>query len=465
MKFSAAPAALCGSAMFFAALTGCERQSKAQPAPPPLPVTVARPITQEVRDYEELTGRIAPVEAVELRARVGGYLDRVTFQRAAQTNAASGPMLNGTGIPAGQQAAQLKPDGPPKPGDVPDGKLQEGGNVKEGEVLFEIDPRPYVAARDAAKADLDRSKALVGQLTADLKRAEELRVTNSISVQEYEKIASNKAEADANVRSSEAKLESAELDLKFTKVTAPITGRLGRAQITAGNLVTADVTPLTTIVREDPIHVYFDMPEPVVLRYQKLIRENKFDSARSKFLPVWIGLQNERGFPHEGVLDFIDNLLEAQTGTLRLRAIFANPLTVQDVRTFTPGMFVRVRLPASMPYEAMLVSERAITANINAKYVFVVDDQGIAHRREVQVGTLHDGLRVVTAGLSADERVVVNGLLRVRDGAKVQPTEGPMIPPSLGGETMSASAAPSSGGAAAAPQPTATPTATPAPTK
>ena len=381
-----------------ASSVGCRPSPPAQAAPPPPPVTVARPVVREVTDYEETTGRLAPVEAVELRARVSGYLQAVKFQ-AIDANGAK-PLEPGT--------------------------LREGDEAPKDAVLFEIDPRPYAAAEAAAQAEVERTVALVGRLSADVKRAETLRASNNISQEEFDKTVSTRAEAVATQKSAEAQLRTAQLNLEFTKVKAPIEGRLGRALVTAGNLITADFTPLVTIVREDPIHVYFDLPEQVVLRYQELIRKSEFTSARTQQLPMWVALGNDDGFPHRGWVDFIDNRVDRSTSTLRIRGVLDNPQVGDQPRRFTPGFFVRVRIPASRPYQAVQISERAITVDQGARVVFTVDDGGTAHRREVQIGLMHDGLRAITAGLQANERIVVNGLQRVRDGRPVKAEEGPM---------------------------------------
>lgn len=382
-----------------AVIGGCTPQRPAPPAMPPPPVTVAKPVVQTVADYEVTTGRADAYEAVDVRARVSGYLQKVTFHHA---------------------------DGRQSPGDSSPKQLREGDTVEAGTLLCEIDPRPYQAVYDAATADSDRAKAALDRLSADLARAENLRKTNNISVEEFDKISAQKAEAAATVAAAAAQIDAAKLNLEFTQVKAPITGRLGRALVTEGNLVTADVTLLTTIVREDPIYIYFDLSEQVMLRYKKLITENKFESAREQELPVDIGLANEDGFPHRGVVDFVDNRVDVPTATLKLRGRFANPELNKSIRALTPGMFVRVRIPASKPYEALLVGERAILTDQGEKVVFTVDADGTTHRRVVELGTLHGRLRVVTAGLKPDERIVVNGLQRVRDGAKVDPHDGPM---------------------------------------
>lgn len=396
-RFSARCAVIGVTSLF--TFSGCSRQTAAPPPPPPPPVTVATPIVSEVVDYEEVDGRAVPVEVVEVRARVSGYLDKVKFQNLDKSAA--------------------KPFAP--------GVLKEGDKVDKDVVLFEIDPRPYAAVLAAAKAEVERTKALVGRLTADVKRAETLRASNNISQEEFDKTNSTLAEAVATQKLAEAQQQTADLNFEFTKVKAPIAGRLGYALVTAGNLVNADVTPLTTIVREDPIHVDFDVSDQVVLRYQELIRKGELTSAREGSVPVWIALANDVGFPMRGEIDFVDNQFNKATGTMRIRARFDNPEGRGGIRRLTAGINVpRVRVPSSKPYPAVLISERAMTVDLGSRIVYVVDSQNIAHRREIVLGTAHEGLVAIKEGLKADERIVVNGIQRVRDGKPVQPETGKM---------------------------------------
>jgi RND family efflux transporter MFP subunit len=401
--------------LLVASVGGCKPQQAAPPAMPPPPVTVAKPIVQTITDYEVTTGRTAASESVDVRARVSGYLEKVTFQTLDRE-----PSL-GTAPPA----------------------LKEGDDVAAQTVLFEIDPRQYDAILDAAKADLDRTTAMVDRTTAELSRGEQLKVGNNISREDYDKLVAAKAEAVATQAAARAQIKAAQLNVDFTKVKAPIAGRLGRALVTAGNSITAELTPLTTIVREDPIHVYFDLPEQVVDRYRTMIRKGEFASARTQELPVEIGIENEEGFPHSGFIDFVDNTIDRPTASLKLRGRFDNPVVANHTRFFTAGMFVRVRIPASRPYEALLVSERAIISDQGDKIVYVVAADGTVHRRVIEPGSLQGRLRVVKSGLQADERIVVNGLQRVREGAKVTPQDGPMPGLPTPTATPSATATPS----------------------
>jgi RND family efflux transporter MFP subunit len=305
--------------------------------------------------------------------------------------------------------------------------LKEGDTVAAGTLLFVIDPKPFQATFDASVAARDRAVATLDRLTADLARAEKLRLTNNISSEEFDRIAASKAEAAATLAQSTAEVNSAKTNLDYTQIKAPITGRLGNARVSRGNLVTAQTTILTTIVREDPIFVYFDLSEQTVERYRALIRDNQFTSARQRELPVEVGLSSEQGYPHRGVIDFIDNAMNRPTASLRLRGRFENPDVGNGVRMLSPNMFIpRVRIAASRLHEGLLISERAILTDRADKIVYVVEADGTARRRVVELGALHDRLREIKAGLKADERIVVNGLPRVRDGAKVEPQEGPM---------------------------------------
>lgn len=391
---------------------GCRPPTAAPPPQAPPPVTVAKPVVETITDYEITTGRTAASESVDVRARVSGYLDKVTFQNL---------------------------DREPSLGTAPP-KLKEGDDVQAETVLFEIDPRQYDAVLDAAKADLDRTTAMVDRTTAELARGDQLKVGNNISREDYDKLVAAKAEAVATQAAARAQIKAAQLNVDFTKVKAPITGRLGRALVTAGNSITAEVTPLTTIVREDPIHVYFDLPEQVVDRYRSMIRKGEFASARTQELPVEIAIEGEQDFPHSGFIDFVDNQIDRPTASLRLRGRFDNPVVAHGTRFFTAGMFVRVRIPASRPYQALLVSERAVISDQGDKIVYVVDADGSAHRRVIEPGALHGRLRVVKSGLKPEDQVVVIGIQRVRDGAKVTPELKPM--PGLPTASAKATAAP-----------------------
>jgi RND family efflux transporter MFP subunit len=357
------------------ALAGCARAPAEAPAAAPPPVTVSYPVEREVTDYADFTSRTAAVDSVELRARVSGYLDRVNFK--------------------------------------------EGAVVKKGDVLFEIDPRTYAAAVEAAQGAVANSEASAALAEANLDRARRL-VGQAVSRQDYDTYATQKKQAAAQLVTNEAALQRARLDLGFTKVTAPISGRVSRYYVTVGNLVQAgDLTGgtlLTTIVSVDPMYAYFDVDEHTVLRVKQLIREGKLGTPDDAEVPVWLGLANEDGFPHRGTINFVDNQVNSRTGTLRVRGVFPN----KD-EALSPGYFARVRVPISAPHQALLVSERALDTDQGQKVVYVVDSDNRVTSRPVRLGALHDGLREVTDGLQPGDRVIVNGLQQVRPGATVEP--------------------------------------------
>ncbi len=359
-------------------LAGCTKPALKPPAPPP-EVTVAKPVVREVTDYFEFPGQTEAVDMVEIRARVTGYLDKVNFV--------------------------------------------DGQNVKKGELLYEIDPRPYQAALDRAKGELARLLALADKAKADLARSERLRPSGAISQDEYELRVANLAVYKASIQSAEAAIREAELNLGFTKITSPIDGRVSRTRITEGNLVqpgTNDSAVLTTVVSTDPIYVYFNVDEHVLLQYQELAfktgKELHPDNLKDLKFPVEIGLADETGYPHAGVVDFADNQIDRNTGTLRARGVFENAKEY-----LTPGMYVRVRTPFGDPHPALMVDERAIGTDQRQKYLLTVDKDNMVQYRRVKVGRLMEGMRAIESGLKADELVVVNGLQRARPGSPVQP--------------------------------------------
>ncbi|MGB1561612.1 MAG: efflux RND transporter periplasmic adaptor subunit [Sinimarinibacterium flocculans] len=370
-----------------AALSGCETAAQEASAPPPVEVTVRAAVAQEIVDWDHYTGRFEAVERVELRPRVSGTIDRVAFD--------------------------------------------EGALVEQGALLFQIDPRPYQARLDQARAELARAVAQKELAQSESVRAENLLQARAISREEYDERISRRGQTEAALRAAEAAVEAARLDLEFTRVTAPIAGRVSRAEITAGNFVAAGQTVLTSVVSVDPIHVYFDGDERSYLRYTELASRGERPSEREARLPVYVGLANEDGYPHGGEMDFIDNALDPRTGTIRARAVLPNP----DGR-FTPGLFARVQLVGSGRYTATLVDERAIGTDQSRRFVYVVDDLGAVQHREVQLGGTHEGLRVVRSGLVPGERVIVGGLQRVRPGAIVAAQE--QAAPTLTADTRDA---------------------------
>jgi RND family efflux transporter MFP subunit len=342
-------------------------------------VTVSEPASRTVTDYFEFPGQTEAVGEVEIRARVTGYLMKVNFV--------------------------------------------DGQNVKKGDLLYEIDPRPYQASLDRAKGDLSRLLALTDKAKADLARSERLRPSGAVSQEEYEQHVADLAVDKASVQSAQAAIRDAELNLEFTKITSPIDGRVSRTRITEGNLVQSgspDSTLLTTVVSTNPIYVYFNMDEHVLLKYQEMSLKTGKDLhpkiLKDLRVPVEIGLPDEKGFPHAGILDFNDNKIDRNTGTLRARGVFENPKEY-----LTPGLFVRVRIPFGSPHQVLLVNDRAIGTDQRQKYLLTVNKQDVVEYRRVTVGRLLDDMRVIETGLNPDDRVVVNGLQRARPGSTVQP--------------------------------------------
>jgi RND family efflux transporter MFP subunit len=357
---------------------GCSNQPPA--APPPQAVTVAEVPERKITEWDEFTGRLEAVDAVEIRPRVSGYIRRIAFN--------------------------------------------EGNGVKRGQVLFEIDPRPYQADLARAEAELERASSAAALAASEVERAGRLVHVQAISREEYDTRTSAEAQGDAVVRAAEAAVATARLNLEWTKVRSPITGRVSRAEVTPGNLVHAgppDATLLTTVVSVDPIYAYFEGDEQTYLKYAALARNGSRPNSSDSRTPVYLGLANEEGFPHRGYVDFIDNRLNPEAGTIRVRAVFSN-----KEHRFTPGLFARIRLVGSGSYSATLVLDRAIGTDQDKKFVLVLKPDSTVDYRSVKLGRLVDGLRVVDSGLKPGEQIVINGLQRVRPGMKVAPTTAPM---------------------------------------
>ncbi len=372
-------------------LAGCSQTPEEAPGKSLPTVTVSYPLQREVTDYQDYTGRTAAVDSVQVQAQVTGYLEKIYFT--------------------------------------------EGAEVTEGTVLYEIDPRTYRAALDQAEGNLESLEARLVRLNADLARGRRLLGTSAIGREEYDKIAGDRAEAAASRGALKAAVERAKLDLGYTKVTAPVEGRVGRLLVTRGNLIVANQTTLTTVVRQDPMWVYFDMDEPTWLQIGELARQGKFGPASPEHppkIPFHLQLANEKGFPHEATLDFVNNQLDQATATLLIRAIFANPKPPNGPRLFAPNNFVRVRVPTSPPYQALLVNPEAVGTDQDLRYLFVVDETSKVVRHNVKLGTLQDGLQVVTEGLKPGERVIVKGIQRVQQGATINPKLVPMPTPPPG---------------------------------
>jgi membrane fusion protein, multidrug efflux system len=360
---------------FCIALAGCTQARSETPAMLPTQVTVSYPIEQYVTDYADFTGRTAAVDSVEVRARVWGYLQKVNFK--------------------------------------------EGALVTKGDVLFEIDPRTYQAELAQAEANIAQAEARRKNLDADYDRIENLLARKAASQADVDKVTADRAEAVAAVAAATATRDLAKLNLEFTKVTAPVTGRVGRALITEGNLIQSGQnggTLLTTIVSVDPMYAYFDVDEGTVLRVRQMIREGKAKSARETEVPVLMGLANEQGYPHQGTINFVDNQVNSKTGTLRVRGVFRN-----EKEVLSPGFFARVRVPIGEAHKAVLVTERAIDTDQGQKILYVVNEKNEVVARPIRVGALHDGLRVIEDGVKPSEYVIVNGLQQIRPGITVAP--------------------------------------------
>jgi RND family efflux transporter MFP subunit len=355
-------------------LSGCARDEAAEPhAGPALPqVTVASAISRKVTEFDEFTGRFEAVERVEVRPRVSGYISSVNFK--------------------------------------------DGSEVRKGDVLFVIDPRPYVAERDKARAQLAQSRSQLILARSERDRATKLLAQHAISQEEFDTRTSGLEQGQANVEAAQAALDAAALNLDFTRVTAPIAGRISRALITSGNFVTNGQTLLTTLVSLDPIYVTFDGDERVYLKYTKRARDVAESGSREAPSPAKVGLADENGYPHQGVMVFVDNAVDPATGTIRSRALLDN-----HERIFTPGLFARIRLLGSAEHSAVLVNDSAIGTDQTVRYVLVVGEGNKVEFRPVKLGPIIDGLRVVQEGLSSGETIVVNGLQRVRPGAQVAP--------------------------------------------
>jgi membrane fusion protein, multidrug efflux system len=299
--------------------------------------------------------------------------------------------------------------------------FSEGDIVHKGDLLFQIDPRPYQHAYEQAVGQLAQAKANQQLQDVTFTRQQRLRETGVIAKEDYDTALSNKNQAGAQVVSAQAAVDSAALNLEFTHVTSPISGRVSRQLVNIGNLVQADSTERTTVVSVDPIYAYFNVDELAELRYQRLVKGGKLAGSQEGSVPVYLELQDETGFPHEGTINFTDNAYDSSTGTLLVRGTFRNPDGF-----LVPGNFVRVRVPASQKYNALLVADRSIGSDQDEKFVYVVDAGNIARLRHITVGPLADGLRVVTSGLQPNDVVVVNGIIKVRPDSPVKTQPGRM---------------------------------------
>src|SRR5258706_912959 len=351
-------------------ITACGNSQAEAPPPPPPEVDAAQVVTKSVRQWDEFTGRIAAIGAVDIRPRVSGYIDRIAFK--------------------------------------------EGDMVKAGDLLFVVDPRPYRATYDSAVAQLERARASAQLAEAQNKRAEALILTSTISVGTYGTRRAALGQASGDVHAAEAALATAKLNLDFTEVRSPIAGRVSRALLTLGNLVQADQTVLTSVVSQDPVYVYFQPDEQSFLGYRELARKGERANSDN---PVRVGLASETGFPHSGTVDFVNNQIDAATGTINVRATVPNPDGV-----FVPGLYARVQLEGRAEHMAMLIDDKAIMTDQDRKYVYVLGPEDKAKRKDIALGRVHDGLRVVQSGLDANDKVIVAGLQKIfAPDTKVKP--------------------------------------------
>lgn len=355
-----------GSAVIAMLLASCDNSAVQNAAPQAPAVSAADVVVKSISQWDSFNGRIEAVESVQLRPRVSGYIEKVNYT--------------------------------------------DGQEVKKGEVLFTIDDRTYRAALEQAQATLARAKTQASLARSEASRTDKLINTNVVSREEWEQRRSAATQAQADIQAAQAAVDAAQLNLDFTKVTAPIDGRASRALITSGNLVTAgdSASVLTTVVSQKTVYVYFDVDESTYLHYQNLARSGQGAASNHLALPVEIGLVGEDGYPHQGKVDFLDNQLTPSTGTIRMRALLDN-----TQRQFIPGLFARVRLPGSAEFQATLIDDKAVLTDQDRKYVYIVDKDGKAQRRDIKPGRLAAGLRIVQQGLNPGDKVIVEGLQKV----------------------------------------------------
>lgn len=369
-------------------LAGCNQGQQQSGGPPPPTVTVANPVQRTVVDQDEYVGRFAAVNSVEIRSRLSGYLSDIHFR--------------------------------------------DGQMVKEGDLLFTVDRRPFQIALEQMRANLAQARANLAFTEADLERGKPLLANKTISEQVFDQRTQARNVAQAAVSAQEAMVHSAELDLDtYSELRSPIDGRIGDRRVAVGNLVTGgtggNTTLLATIVSVDPIRFDFTFDEASYLRYVRFATASKEVAALNGNVPVTLKLIDENDFVHTGKIDFVDNVINQSTGTIRGRALFDNHEGI-----FTPGMFGRLRVPGSPPYTALLVPDAAIGSEQIRKYVLVVDDAGMVSQKYVTLGQLDGNLRVIKDGLVATDRVIVNGLMRARPGIKVKAEPQGATPPSAG---------------------------------
>ena len=339
-----------------------------------LPVDVAKPLVRTIVDWDEYTGRFEAVQKVEIRPRVSGYIDEILFR---------------------------------------DGQL-----VEKGDLLMRIDPRPFQATLDSAKAQLASAEAEQRRTSIELERGEELVATGALSVQVLDERLATKLRADAQIVIAQAAIRSAELNVEFTEIRAPFDGRISDREVNIGALVVEGDSNIATLIATDPIYLVFTGSEADFLKYSRLSLSGSRESSRETPNPVEARLIDEKGWPHKGVMNFVDNELDPGSGTIRARAIFDNP-----DEFLVPGLFARLRVIGSGEYEALLLPDEAVLSDQARKIVLVVDAEGVVAARVVELGPLHQGLRVIRSGIAGEDRVIVNGVLRARPGGKVAPVD------------------------------------------
>jgi RND family efflux transporter MFP subunit len=348
----------------------------AAPAQGPLVVSVSNPVQRSVTDYADYTGRTQAIDSVTIQARVSGYLTKVSFK--------------------------------------------EGANVKKGDILFEIDPRPYEAQYMAAKASVAVNLADLKYKRATYLRYKELKQKNpgTVGERELDQYQAMEEQANANLGLAKAKLEEARLNVEYTRVRSPIDGKIGKASVTQGNLVRRDRTRLATVVSLDPMDVSFQVDEATLLKIQQLIKAGKMKASEDGQFPVALGLANEKGFPHKGIINFVDNHIDPSTSTIKMRAAFSNKAAGG---LLLPGLSVRVRLPLGTPYKALLVNAKTIHTNKSQNFVYVVDAENKVEIRPVTTGPLQpDGLRVISKGLAPEDAIIVSAPKEMKAGVQVQ---------------------------------------------
>ena len=369
----------------FAMAAGCGREAKVVTPPAP-EVSVSQPVEEPVQETLEFTGRISAVDSVEVRARVTGYITKVDFV--------------------------------------------DGALVNKGDLLVEIDPREYQATVLRGEGEVARLRAQLARTESEVARNQALRPSGAASARELERAVAEKGAAEGELKAKLAQLELAKLDVEFSRVTAPISGRASRAEVTAGNLVVVGATGgplLTTIVSLDPIYVNFDADERALIRVRRagIARDGKSEpeNVRAVNVPVFVALADETDFPHKGTIDFVDNQIDPSTGTIHVRAVLPN-----TDRLLVPGVFVRVRLPVGEPQAGVLVTDRAIGTDQDRKYLLVVNDKNVVEYRPVKLGPRQGSLRAISEGVRAGDWVIVNGIQRVRPGVTVSPQKVSMQP-------------------------------------